>query len=158
MRALWLIHPDYLGRTLWFFRAVCVGAVGMCVFIAVYTGDGHWVERSGKVIIALSLLLTYAQFRFEVSYESFPHAAAEKARALLEGRGLSEAERVNITTRTLEQARTGIDSTRRRLLLNALVAVAVGELVSAFGEVVFRLVEHSADLTTTGCRVVEIIG
>ena len=127
----------HLRRRMWAFRLSCAAIVVMGILIAFRTGDEHWVERGGKTLVAVSLLLTYGQFRYETEHESAPAKAQSLAAAMVEERALSDEEREGVARRAGAQAMHRFQETRRYLLLNALAAVAAGEFVSAFGGLLF---------------------
>ena len=129
-----------LRRAIWAFRIVCVIVLALGVAGTVSTHNEHWVERSGKVIVALALMLTYLQFRYEVRHAADEKMAHERAEQLLQGRQLvSPGQKVAILDEIETTIRTRYDADRSYILLNALAAAAVGELVSAFGSPALQL-------------------
>lgn len=117
-------------------RLVACAVVAAGALVAYQTGDGHWVEKSGKLVVALSFLLTYAQFRFEVRHEEDP-VAIKVDEFAARGVGPDEQERIGERARVTRRSR--YDGTRSYILKNALVVAAVGELLSAFGGDLFYL-------------------
>lgn len=120
------------------FRLTALTFLAAGCMAAYLTQDGHWVDRSGKLIVALSLGLTYAQFRFELTYD----ADATNVAASVGTRSPTDWEQQVLSTRVRHERRSFSERTRHYLLTNALVGAAAGEIVSACGGVVFEMV-HS---------------
>ena len=121
------------------FRLVCLLVLGLGVMMAIRTHDAHWVERGGKLIVACSLILTFVQFRYEVMHASTESDAARLAAAVADERSVPRSARDTLPSQSRDEARHRIDEARAYLLQNTLVAAAMGEVVSAFGGLLFEL-------------------
>jgi hypothetical protein len=121
------------------FRLMCFAVLFLGVWISLKTHDPHWVERSGKLIVACSLILTFVQFRYELSHASAENVAGRVAAAVAEERGVAGTARDALPLRSREEARYRVDEARAYLLQNALVSAALGEMVSAFGGLIMEL-------------------
>jgi hypothetical protein len=117
-------------------RVVAVLVVTGGILCAYRTMDGHWVEKSGKLVVALSFLLTYVQFTFELRHDADrPAVSADE----LEKRGVAPFEQHEIAARVRDARRVQFDGTRSYILKNALVVAAAGEFLSAFGGDLFHM-------------------
>jgi hypothetical protein len=125
---------------MWVFRIVCAIVLAAGATVTLKTHNEHWVERSGKVLVALALILTYGQFRYEVEHQNVEHTAHETAARLLKRKVFVGPERqIDVLNRVQNAARTRLDAERSFMLLNALATAAIGELVSAFGGLVLEI-------------------
>jgi hypothetical protein len=129
-----------LRQTVWGFRAVCVATLLAGVIATAKTGDDRWVERSGGMLVAMSLILSYVQFRYEIAHRAAEHAVLERASRLVKqkmfvGQGDQDAVLKNVGT-TVRQA---LEAERAYILVNALLTAALGEVVSAFGGLAVQL-------------------
>ena len=123
-----------LRRGIWVFRIVCATVLAIGAAATLETGEEHWVERGGKVVVALALVLTYAQFRYEVKHAGAEDGARETAAHLIERKTfVTPDQEIDVLNRVTTIARSRYDADRAYILLNALAAAAIGELVSAFG-------------------------
>lgn len=118
---------------LWLLVSVLLGAG---IASAVYSHDGHWVDKSGKLIVASSFLLSYVQFRFEATHSTDVNISSRA----LEARGAVGSEAREIAERAKTRRRSFIEDSRATLLKHTLLAATAGELVSAFGADIFHLV------------------
>jgi len=123
-----------LRRFVWIFRLACVVLLALGVALAVETHEEHWVERGGKVVVAMALLLTYFQFRYEVTHAKEEELARHTAAQLLRQKPFVSADqRIEVENKVGTIARTRFDADRAYILVNSLTFAIVGELVSAFG-------------------------
>jgi hypothetical protein len=125
---------------MWVFRIACAIVLATGATATLRTHEEHWVERSGKVLVALALILTYAQFRYEVEHQNVEQTARDTAAHLLKRKVFVGPERQgDVLNRVKNAARTRLDAERLFILLNALAVAAIGELVSAFGGLVLEI-------------------
>jgi len=123
-----------LRRSVLIFRLACVIVLALSTARAVAIDDAHWVERGGKVVVAIALLLTYLQFRYEVSHGKEEETARHTAAQLMGQKPFVSAEqRFEIENKVATMARRQFETDRAYILVNSLAFAIVGELVSAFG-------------------------
>jgi hypothetical protein len=122
------------------FRLGCIALVALGVGLAWWTHDADWVDRCGNLIVSLALVLTFVQFKYEVRHGSTEAFARKRAAAMLHERRASGMIGDGVIERAGDEARRQIEHGRAYILLNTLLAAAIGELISVFGGLVFRLV------------------
>lgn len=129
-----------LSRTILGYWAATLAVIAAGVAIAHRTMMEEWVERTGHVVLVLSLGLSFLQLRYEFSHEDDAREAERVASTILESRPLSPEERAETVRRIREQMDSRFSDTRRRLIAQTLAGAAVGELVAAFGGRLFDLI------------------
>ena len=77
--------------------------------------DPHWLNRAGGIIVASSLFLTFAQFKYEQQGGKIPSENIMEARRRLEEKGFSEAERHAVITTKVENATAGFEKLRYKI-------------------------------------------
>jgi hypothetical protein len=82
------------------------------------TATPYWVDRSGKVVVALSLFLTYVQFKYEAGLEAEAAETARRAQILAESRALPSSEVARVVHEVREKFRSMTEETRHTILLN----------------------------------------
>lgn len=129
-------------------RWVLLAFWGACAIVLVVgamaslrTEDEHWIERCGKVVVAMALILTYLQFRYEVEHASAERVAVDTAAAAIRRKQVvAPQQQARLLRRVATLTRSRLEADRGTILLNALMAAALGELVSAFGGLAVRFV------------------
>lgn len=130
-------------RLLKWFRAGAVFIILAGVLAALLTGTPYWIDRSGKVLVATSILATYLQFRYESAMQEQSNRAMHYASHVVARKGMTLAEGEREAYKAVEAFRNHVEHVRRKVLLHALIAAFAGELVSAFGGVLFAAAKDS---------------
>jgi hypothetical protein len=111
------------------------------VFVAIETTSGRWIDRSGKVMVAVSFLVTFWQFRYENQVAARSKSILLMPEKLIEAKGVPQEEAIRVASQIVTDLQTRIEKVRLRLLLHALVVAGIGELIAAFGEDIFLSVQ-----------------
>ena len=126
-------------RVLSAMRWLCIAgaAIVVCGFLlAGATGVHYWIDRSGKVLVVVSLGLTYLQFRLEYRHPDRLAKRVVKARRRAEDKGyLTDAGA--FAGSAAEKQTEAFERMRRRVFMRALLLAGAGELIAAFGSVAF---------------------
>ncbi len=129
-------------RLILWFRVLIAAILLLGLLAATVTDSGKWVDRSGKVMVAASLLLTFLQFRYEnqfaTRFGSMPHLAEK----LGNKKGIPKDEAARVVGGAIAELRVRFEDVRRRVLLHALATAGIGELIAAFGDVAFSAVQQ----------------
>ncbi|MFY9619994.1 MAG: hypothetical protein WAQ99_09290 [Pyrinomonadaceae bacterium] len=105
-------------------------AAGVGVWLAIMTGDPHWLNRAGAAITATEAVIVLAEFQRR---ERLGHA-----RIRLERR---RRDRSLNTERAGEIIEDAIRRAERRVLLVAVSLAMFGEVLHGFGDLLFEAVE-----------------
>ena len=119
------------------FRVLIGVIVSLGLLAAVLTGSGHWVDRSGKVMVAASFLLTFLQFHYENQFAARFASKQRLAEKLVGDKGIPEEEAERIVARSVAELRARFEGVRRRVLLQSLATAGIGEIIAAFGDIAF---------------------
>jgi len=109
------------------------------IYLAFQTGNEHWVNRSGAIIVVSSLVLTFAQFRYEGNMGRMLLGQREVAKRRLENKVLPEYKIREIIEERQKEAEENFEQMRHSILLNALLIAAAGEFIHGFGDLIFSL-------------------
>lgn len=120
----------------WFYLLIAIIVLGG-ILVASITGSGHWVDRSGKVMVAASLFLTFLQFHYEKRFPVRSECALGKIEKLVGSKGCSDEEVARVVARATSELQVRFDGVRQRVFLHALASAGVGELLAAFGDIAF---------------------
>jgi hypothetical protein len=120
----------------WFWVAVALAIVVGCA-ISIATSDSHWIERFGKLVVAISLVLTLVQFKFEAKIEQLINAAESQAKASARDKGYSLSESKNLAERHAVSVKARLHQVRIRVFIQAIASGIIGELIAGFGGVLF---------------------
>ncbi len=118
---------------------ILIAIIALSGIVTAYiTHDGHWIDKSGKVIVAASLLLTYLQFHYEGKIDERFNETSKVIEKILNDKGVSPDERLRVVSESTSAMKFRFEETRRKVLLRALATAGVGELVAAFGGTLFE--------------------
>jgi hypothetical protein len=123
----------------WIFRGMCFLVIVGGIAIGMRTHEVEWVNRSGDVLVAMSLILTFAQFVYERQQAPLIAAAVQRAGELMKKRELIPGEYAETLLKVRLEATERYETMRFYILLNTLIVAAAGELISAFGGVLLHL-------------------
>ena len=124
------------------FRLLIASIVFLGMLAAGISGSGHWVDRSGKVMVAASLLLTFLQFRYEAQFTARPEMVTVRVRKLVQEKGILGEEAECLVGRKVAELRVRFEGVRRQVFLHALATAGIGELIAAFGDIAFLGVQR----------------
>ena len=113
------------------------------VLSALLSGSAECIPRSGKIVVTISLLATYAQFRFEGWFHVRESKLREYVERVVRERGLTTSDAARMRRDAAAAASQAFETARRDLLIAALLAAGLVELVAAFGDLAFEAVRHS---------------
>lgn len=127
---------SFIERCLWLYKYLIGAIVILGLVFAVKSGDHHWINRMGALIVTCSLGLTLAQFVFESKRPKQIDERKIAAAVILENKGLS-AEDIENTLKDLSgNLNEGFERARRRILIMSLIVVAFGEILHGFGDLI----------------------
>lgn len=129
-------------RLLPWFQALVLTILFLGILKAIVSCDGHWIDRSGKVVVAASLLLTFLQFHYENQFAATSTSLSRTVETLVNNKGMSSLEAKGVVLDAIEDSRIRFESVRRQVFLYALASAGIGELVAAFGEIVFASIRQ----------------
>lgn len=125
---------------IWFFWVIVSAIVVGGLVVAILTGTGKWVDRSGKLVVAASLILIFVQFRYEGYFFNSikPNTLIDDE---MQDKGVPQQESLAIAEQKVERSKEDFENMRRRLLLLSLGTAGTGEIIAAFGEVAYSCAE-----------------
>jgi hypothetical protein len=91
------------------------------------------VDRGGKVIVVISLFLTYLQFRYEVGLRQQNLVVKSHAETMAQNKGLPAHEIASLLRDVDTSLNVRYETVRHRVLVNALFMAGIGEVISGFG-------------------------
>lgn len=127
-------------RLIPWFRGLIAMIASLGLLAAGTLGSGHWIERSGKVMVAASLLFTFMQFRYESSFAARSVSMRQLAEKIVNEKGIPDADGELVVDRAVAEAQVRFETMRRRVFLHALATAGIGELMAAFGDIAFSAV------------------
>jgi hypothetical protein len=113
-----------------------------CLASAAFS-DGHWIERTGKLVVAASLGMTYLQFQFESERHRHVDSRIADTESSLTTSGVPRQHREELLEATASDVAESYERSRRQILLNAIAAAALGECLAALGSPAFALVSRA---------------
>ncbi len=138
----WLSRLTQANKAITAFYFVIVAWVVLGLKLAQTQEDAEWIVRSGHLVVASSLILTWLQFVYESEHSRDGAVAAAATRAVMESREEDDLT-ADATARLVEtEIKRRFELTRRRFLLTGLGSAAFGELLTAFGPLLFETWRH----------------
>ena len=119
------------------FSALAILLVG--IGVACVTGVERWIERSGHLLVAGSLFLTYLQFRYESHFSNRYRTAALRAEQLAAEKYIPVEEARRVIDEAARNLNARFEAVRHTVLVNAVISAAAGELIAAFGDLAFSV-------------------
>lgn len=119
-------------------RAVAGVILFVGSIVAWKTSHPHWVESAGKLLVVMSLYFTYLQFRLESDHAKENQDRELALREEISERGMPKEAAEATFLEIRDKYRFEFEHLRRRVLMNALIMAASGELVAAFGPAAFE--------------------
>ena len=119
-------------------RVVVLTIVSLGIAAAIATDSGKWIDRSGKLVVAVSLFLIFIQFRYE---EFFAKSGKSESSIVdeIEEKGAPKQEASRIAGQKVEETKDRFEIINRRVTLHSLFTAGVGEVIAAFGDVGYSL-------------------